>query len=50
MSLVVFSGFAGLMVAPGTIHPFIALLAILGIAVATGASGAINMWFERDLD
>ena len=50
MSLVVFSGFAGLMVAPGTIHPFIAAIAILCIAIATGASGAINMWFERDLD
>jgi heme o synthase len=50
MSLVVFSGFAGLMVAPGSIHPVIAAIAVLCIAVATGASGAINMWFERDLD
>jgi len=50
MSLVVFTGFAGLLVAPGEIHPVIAAIAILCIAVATGASGAINMWYERDLD
>ena len=50
MSLVVFTGFAGMMVAPGSIHPFIAAIAILCTAIATGASGAINMWFERDLD
>jgi protoheme IX farnesyltransferase len=50
MSLVVFTGFAGVMVAPGSIHPVIAAIAILCIAIATGASGAINMWFERDLD
>lgn len=50
MSLVVFTGFAGVIVAPGTIHPVIAAIAILCIAIATGASGAINMWYERDLD
>ena len=50
MSLVVFTGFAGMMVAPGSIHPVIAAIAILCTAIATGASGAINMWFERDLD
>lgn len=50
MSLVVFSGFAGVIVAPGPIHPVIAAIAVLCIAVATGASGAINMWYERDLD
>ena len=50
MSLVVFTGFAGVLVAPGEIHPVIAAIAILCIAVATGASGAINMWYERDLD
>ena len=50
MSLVVFTGFAGMMVAPGSIHPVIAAVAILCTAIATGASGAINMWFERDLD
>lgn len=50
MSLVVFTGFAGMMVAPGGIHPVIAAIAILCIAIATGASGAINMWYEHDLD
>ena len=50
MSLVVFTGFAGMMVAPGSIHPVIAAIAILCIAIATGASGAINMWYEQDLD
>ena len=50
MSLVVFTGFAGMIVAPGSIHPVIAAIAILCTAIATGASGAINMWFERDLD
>lgn len=50
MSLVVFTGFAGMMVAPGGIHPVIAAIAILCIAIATGASGAINMWYEQDLD
>ena len=50
MSLVVFTGFAGMMIAPGSIHPVIAAVAILCIAIATGASGAINMWYERDLD
>src|ERR1043165_4929483 len=50
MSLVVFSGFAGLFVAPGHIHPLIAAVAVLCIAVAAGASGAINMWFDRDID
>jgi protoheme IX farnesyltransferase len=50
MSLVVFSGFAGLFVAPGHIHPVIAAVAVLCIAVAAGASGAINMWYDRDID
>jgi protoheme IX farnesyltransferase len=50
MSLVVFSGFAGLYVAPGEIHPLIAAVAVLCIAVAAGASGAMNMWYDRDID
>ena len=50
MSLVVFTGFAGMIVAPGHIHPFLAVIAVLCIAVGAGASGAINMWYERDLD
>jgi len=50
MSLVVFTGLIGLYLAPGGIHPVIATLAVLCIAVGAGASGAINMWFDRDID
>jgi len=50
MSLVVFTGFAGLYVAPGHLHPVLAAVAILCIAVGAGASGAINMWYDRDID
>jgi protoheme IX farnesyltransferase len=50
MTLVVFSGVAGLYVAPGEIHPFLAAVAVLCIAVGAGASGAINMWYDRDID
>ena len=50
MSLVVFTGFAGLWLAPGHIHPVLAAAAILCIAVGAGASGAINMWYDRDID
>lgn len=50
MSLVVFSGFAGLLAAPGDIHPFLAGVAVFCIAIASGASGAINMWYDRDID
>ncbi len=50
MTLVVFSGFAGLYAAPGEIHPFLAAVAVLCLAVSAGAAGAINMWYERDID
>ena len=50
MSLVVFTGWIGVMIAPGHIHPFTAALAVLAIALGSGAAGAINMWYERDLD
>ncbi|MCP4329015.1 MAG: protoheme IX farnesyltransferase [Alphaproteobacteria bacterium] len=50
MSLVVFTAFCGMMLAPGTLHPVLALVAILCIAAAAGASGAINMWYDRDID
>ncbi len=50
MSLVVFTALVGLVVAPVGVHPFIALVAILCIAVGGGASGALNMWWESDLD
>ena len=50
MSLVVFTGFVGLALAPGHLHPVLAAVAILCIAVGAGASGAINMWYDRDID
>src|SRR6188508_1457544 len=39
-----------LLIAPGHLHPFTAALAVLAIALGSGAAGAINMWYERDLD
>jgi protoheme IX farnesyltransferase len=50
LSLVVYSGVAGLLVAPGSLHPVLALAAILCITLAAGAAGAINMWYDRDID
>jgi len=50
MSLVVFTGLAGLVVAPGHLHPVLAGVAVLCIAVSAGAAGAINMWYDRDID
>jgi len=50
MSLVVFTALVGLAVAPGSIHPFEAFTALLCIAVGAGASGALNMWFDADID
>jgi heme o synthase len=50
MSLVVYSGLIGLLVAPGHLHPVLAFTAVLCIAVAAGACGAINMWYDRDID
>src|SRR5690242_1944787 len=50
MSLVVFTGFTGLYLAPGHLHPILAFVAVLCIAVGAGASGAINMWYDRDID
>ncbi len=50
MSLVVFTGLVGMAVAPGSLHPVLAFTALLCIAVGAGASGAINMWFDADID
>src|SRR3954468_8956899 len=50
MTLVVFTGVAGVVLAPGHLHPFLAFVAVLCIAIGAGASGAINMWYERDID
>ncbi len=50
MTLVVFTGLIGLLVAPGHLNPVLAFTAVLCIAVAAGACGAINMWYDRDID
>jgi protoheme IX farnesyltransferase len=50
MSLVVFTGLVGLVVAPGHLHPLLAAVAVLCIAIGAGAAGAINMWYDRDID
>ncbi len=50
MSLVVFTAFVGMVLAPGPINPFVAAVAILCIAVGAGASGALNMWYDADID
>src|SRR3546814_10172036 len=50
MSLVVFTGFAGMIVAPDEAHPLRAAAAVLCIALGAGAAAVINMWYERDLD
>src|SRR5215213_4176465 len=50
MSLVVFTALVGLAIAPGHIHPVIGFTALLCIAVGAGASGALNMWYDADID
>jgi len=50
MSLVVFTAMVGLVMAPGAIGTWQALVAILCISIGAGASGAINMWYDRDID
>jgi heme o synthase len=50
MSLVVFTALCGLLAAPGDIHPVIAFTAILCIAIGAGACGALNQWYEADID
>ncbi|RWM75446.1 heme o synthase [Mesorhizobium sp.] len=50
MSLVVFTAFVGLVAAPETINPLLAVIAILAIAIGAGASGALNMWYDADID
>src|SRR5579871_4382901 len=50
MSLVVFTAFVGLIVAPGHVHPIIGFTALLCIAVGAGAAGALNMWYDSDID
>ncbi|MBN8959214.1 MAG: heme o synthase [Rhizobiales bacterium] len=50
MSLVVFTALVGLVIAPGQMHPVLAFTALLCIAVGAGAAGALNMWYDADID
>ncbi|QOD38205.1 heme o synthase [Candidatus Wolbachia massiliensis] len=50
MYLVVFTAVAGMVAAPGSIHPFLALISLVCIALGSGSAGAINMWYDRDID
>jgi len=50
MTLVIFTALCSMFAAPGTIHPFLGFTAILCVAVAAGASGALNQWYEADID
>ena len=50
MSLVVFTALVGMLIAPGHVHPVIGLAALLCIAVGAGAAGALNMWYDADID
>ncbi len=50
MSLVVFTALAGLLLAPGHLHPVLGFTALLCIAVGAGAAGALNMWYDADID
>jgi protoheme IX farnesyltransferase len=50
MSLVVFTALTGILIAPGSMHPVLAVASLLAIAVGAGASGALNMWYDADID
>ncbi|MDF0597171.1 heme o synthase [Psychromarinibacter halotolerans] len=50
MSLVIFTALVGLVAAPVSVHPVVALSSILFIAIGAGASGALNMWWDADID
>ena len=50
MSLVVLTALTGMVAAPGSIHPVLGFIAILMIAIGAGASGALNMWYDADID
>jgi protoheme IX farnesyltransferase len=50
MALVVFTALAAMLAAPGPIHPVLGVIAIISIAIGAGASGALNMWYDADID
>ncbi|HTV33581.1 MAG TPA: heme o synthase [Methylocella sp.] len=50
MSLVIFTAFTGILIAPVAVHPVISSASLLAIAIGAGASGALNMWYDADID
>ncbi|MGF1651251.1 MAG: heme o synthase [Hyphomicrobiaceae bacterium] len=50
MSLSIFTALVGMVAAPGALHPILAAIALLSIAIGAGASGALNMWYDADID
>src|SRR5215472_14357308 len=50
MSLVVFTALVGMMVTPGHVHPVIGFASLLCITIGAGAAGALNMWYDADID
>ncbi|MEM7767333.1 MAG: heme o synthase [Pseudomonadota bacterium] len=50
MLLVVFTAVAGLIAAPGSLHPIMAVVSVLAVAMGSGAAGALNMWYDADID
>lgn len=50
MSLVMFTALVGIVIAPGHVHPVLAITSLICIAAGAGASGALNMWYDRDID
>ena len=50
MSLAIFTAIIGLLLAPGYIHPMLAIFSIIAIGAGAGAAGAINMWYDHDID
>ena len=50
MSLVVFTALTGMVLAPDGLHPILGVIALICIAVGAGASGALNMWYDADID
>ena len=50
MSLVIFTSVVGLLIAPNQVHFLTAALSLIAVAIGAGAAGALNMWYESDLD
>jgi len=50
MSLVVFTALTGMVAAPGSIHPVLGIIALVAITIGAGAAGALNMWYDADID